>query len=57
MAERQNDPKRSASSTTSFADVTKEIARRNEQAQKEARIKRTAREKVQIANRRMWERL
>lgn len=41
----------------SFSDVTKEIARRNEEAQKAARIKRDAREKAQIAMRREWERL
>lgn len=43
--------------TASFNDVTKEIARRNEEAQKAARIRRTAREKVQMAMRREWERL
>jgi hypothetical protein len=43
--------------TASFSDVTKEIARRNEEAQKAARIKRNAREKAQIAQRREWERL
>jgi hypothetical protein len=43
--------------TASFSDVTKEIARRNEEAQKAARIRRTAREKEQIAQRRQWERL
>jgi hypothetical protein len=48
-------PKRPAS--TGFSDVTKEIARRNEEAQKEARKKRAARESEQIAVRRRWERL
>jgi hypothetical protein len=43
--------------TASFSDVTREIARRNEEAQKAARIRRTAREKEQIAQRRQWERL
>ena len=43
--------------TASFSDVTKEIARRNEEAQKAARIRRAAREKQQIAMRREWERL
>jgi hypothetical protein len=57
MADKQNpDPKRSGS-TASFADVTRDIARRNEEAQKAARIKRTAREREQIAIRRQWERL
>ena len=57
MADRQNpDPKRSTSTPT-FADVTKEIARRNDEAQKVARTKRAAREREQIAVRREWERL
>ena len=43
--------------TASFSDVTKEIARRNEEAQKAARIRRSAREKEQLAMRREWERL
>jgi len=56
MTERQPvDAKRTK--PTSFADVTKEIARRNEEAQKVARIKRAAREREQIAARREWERL
>jgi hypothetical protein len=50
------DPERSKSSMT-FGDVTKEIARRNEEAQKAARVRRTAREREQIALRRQWERL
>lgn len=50
------DPERSNPSLT-FGDVTKEVARRNEAAQKEARAKRAAREKEQIALRRQWERL
>jgi hypothetical protein len=41
----------------SFGDVTKEVARRNDEAQKLARKRRTAREKEQIAVRRSWERL
>jgi hypothetical protein len=43
--------------TATFSDVTKEIARRNDEAQKAARTRRTAREKEQIARRRQWERL
>ncbi len=43
--------------TATFGDVTKEVARRNEAAQKQARVKRTAREREQIAIRRQWERL
>jgi hypothetical protein len=41
----------------SFADVTKEIARRNEEGQKVARARRAIREKEQIALRREWEKL
>ena len=54
---KQPDPERSTTSTASFSDVTREIARRNDEAQKEARTRRTAREKEQIALRRAWERL
>lgn len=50
------DPERSKPSAT-FGDVTKEIARRNDEAQKAARIRRDAREREQIALRRQWERL
>jgi hypothetical protein len=53
---KNSDPERSKPTLT-FSDVTKEIARRNEEAQKAARIRRTAREKEQIALRRQWERL
>jgi hypothetical protein len=49
-------PKRSAPEG-GFNDVTREVARRNEEAQKVARKKRAAREKEQIAVRRSWERL
>jgi hypothetical protein len=44
-------------SGASFNDVTREVARRNDEAQKVARKKRTAREKEQTAVRRSWERL
>ncbi len=50
------DPERTKPTAT-FGDVTKEVARRNEAAQKQARVKRTAREREQIALRRQWERL
>lgn len=56
MADRQKaDPKPLA--TPTFSDVTKEIARRNDEAQKIARARRTVREKEQIAARRRWESL
>jgi hypothetical protein len=55
MPDRQDDQKRSK--PASFADVTKEIARRNEEAQKVARIKRVARDREQIAQRHRWEQL
>jgi hypothetical protein len=51
------EPAEGSASSPSFSDVTREIARRNEEAQKAARIRRTAREKAQIAMRRQWERL
>jgi hypothetical protein len=54
---KSDQPKPDRQPTASFSDVTKEIARRNEEAQKAARIKRDAREKAQIAQRREWERL
>ncbi len=57
MAERQKPEPKSSASTASFADVTREIARRNDEAQKIARTKRAAREREQIAARRQWERL
>ncbi|HZU61500.1 MAG TPA: hypothetical protein VE983_11065 [Solirubrobacteraceae bacterium] len=38
-------------------ELKKEIARRNEEAQKEARKKRAAREKERVANLRKWEQL
>ncbi len=44
-------PGRSTSSAA-FADLTKEIARRNDYAQKAARKLRSARERVQVARRR-----
>jgi hypothetical protein len=43
--------------TATFGDLTKEIARRNDEAQRAARVKRDAREREQIARRREWERL
>ena len=43
--------------TATFGEVTKEIAKRNDEAQKAARIRRDAREREQIARRREWERL
>jgi hypothetical protein len=49
-------PKRSTSEAA-FNDLTKEIARRNEEAQKAGRKRRAAREKDQLALRRQWERL
>jgi hypothetical protein len=50
------DPEQAKSPAT-FGDVTKEIARRNEEAQKAARARRAAREREEIALRRQWERL
>jgi hypothetical protein len=41
-----------STSAQAFNDLTKEIAQRNEQAHKEARKRRVAREREQILNRR-----
>jgi hypothetical protein len=57
MAQRHTPEPKPATSTPTFGDVTREIARRNEEAQKAARVRRTAREKEQIATRRRWEQL
>jgi hypothetical protein len=57
MAKSDQPTSEPAKPTVSFSDVTKEIARRNDEAQKAARIRRTAREQEQIAMRRQWERL
>jgi hypothetical protein len=57
MAEPKSpEPKRTTSSAT-YNDVIKEIARRNDEGQKEGRKRRAAREKEQLATRRAWERL
>jgi hypothetical protein len=55
LAERKTTDQKRSTSTPTFADVTKEIARRNDEAQKAAREKRASREKEQIAARRRWE--
>lgn len=46
-----------STSEAAVSEVKKEIARRNEEAQKVGRKKRAAREKSQLANLRRWERL
>jgi hypothetical protein len=57
MAKSNHSQPEQAKSTASFSDVTKEIARRNDEAQKAARARRAAREREQLALRRQWERL
>ena len=57
MADPKSADRKQPASDASFSDVTKEVARRNEEAQKLARKKRAAREKEQMAVRRSWERL
>jgi hypothetical protein len=57
MVEPNSPGRKQPPSVASFNDVTKEVARRNDEAQKLARKKRTAREKEQMAVRRSWERL
>lgn len=57
MANRQKlDPDQPPRRAT-FADVTREIANRNDAAQKVARARRTAREKEENAVRRQWRNL
>ncbi len=46
-----------STSEAAVAEVKKQIARRNEEAQKAGRKKRTAREKEQLANLRKWTQL
>lgn len=46
-----------STSEAAVAEVKKQIARRNEDAQKAGRNKRTAREKEQLANLRKWTQL
>jgi hypothetical protein len=46
-----------STSEAAVAEVKKEIARRNEEAQKAGRKKRRARENGQLANLRKWQRL
>ena len=46
-----------STSEAAIAQVKKEIARRNEEAQKAGRKRRSAREKKQLANLRKWQRL
>lgn len=57
MVDPKNPGQKQSLSGASFNDVTKEVARRNDEAQKLARKRRTAREKEQMAIRRTWERL
>lgn len=46
-----------STSEAALNEVKKEVARRNEEAQKAGRKLRTARDKERIAQRRKWERL
>lgn len=57
MTKKQNPDPNRPPPTATFGDVTKEIARRNDEAQKAARARRAVREREQIALRRQWERL
>jgi hypothetical protein len=45
-----------STSEAAVNELKKEVARRNDEAQKEARKKRSAREQEQVARRRKWER-
>jgi hypothetical protein len=57
MVEPNNPGPGRSTSETAIAEVKKEIARRNEEAQKAGRKKRTAREKEHLANLRRWQQL
>lgn len=57
MAEPKSAESKPTTSGSTYNDVIKEIARRNEEGQKEGRKRRAAREKEQLATRRQWERL
>jgi hypothetical protein len=57
MTEPKNSDVRRPTPTTSFDEVKKEIARRNEESQKVARKARALREAEEITRRRSWERL
>jgi hypothetical protein len=57
MAEPSSADQKVSTPTVSFSDVVKDVARRNEEGQKAARVRRTAREKEQRATRRLWEKL
>jgi hypothetical protein len=57
MVDPKSPGRKQPTSGASFNDVTKEVARRNDEAQKLARKRRTAREREQNALRRSWERL
>jgi hypothetical protein len=46
-----------STSEAAIAEVKKEIARRNEEAQKAGRKRRTVRERARLANLRKWDRL
>ena len=55
-AEPHNPGPGRSTADAAFNEVKKEIARRNEEAQKAARIARTKREQAQLALRREWDR-
>jgi hypothetical protein len=57
MANRQKPDPDQPPRRATFADVTREIANRNDAAQKVARARRTAREKEENAVRRQWRNL
>jgi hypothetical protein len=57
MVERNSPGPGKSTSEAAFIEVKKEIARRNEEAQKAGRKRRAARDKEDMANKRKWERL
>ena len=57
MVERNGPGPGRSTSDAAFSELTKQIAQRNEEAQKIGRKKRAARDKEKMANLRKWERL
>lgn len=57
MAEASKPGPGRSTADTAFSEVKKQVARRNEEAQKAARKVRAAREKEQLERRRKWDQL
>lgn len=57
MVEPNNPGPGKSTSDAAFSEVKKQIARRNEEAQKEGRKRRTAKDKERLATKRKWDRI